>query len=222
MDISFPSGDQGWVSGTHGTVHGLRKWSETHVSSPGGGGYLHNGTGHISAPRVSSTIVERVEFWLKPEAGGGNELRLTMNIDVRDGHRLVVIWGAAAGEPEGRFLFILNQDSGQEYDLAAKTTFEQTFLKLAVARNRQDVVANLRNRGRSLSACIVPVMLGIALFPRLLPWALLALAVVTLAAANANLDERRARTRAARAELAANLLRFAQCLVTRTPPTWSG
>ena len=165
MDISFPNGDQGRVSGIYGTVHGLRRWSDTHVSSSGGDGYLHNGSGHISAPRVRSRIVERVEFWLRPAAGGGNELRLTVNVDVRDGHRLVAIWGSARGEPDGTFLFILNQDSSQQCDLAAKTTFERSFLGLAVARNRQDIVTNLRNRSRSLSACVVLVMLGIALFP---------------------------------------------------------
>src|SRR3546814_5386542 len=38
-----------------GTVCGVGNWSETrvHASSSGGGGYLHNGSGHVSAPTVS-------------------------------------------------------------------------------------------------------------------------------------------------------------------------
>ncbi len=220
MDILFPNGDQGWISGTYGTVQGLRKWTETHVSSSGGGGYLYDGSGYISAPKVSSKIVERVEFWLKPIAPGGNELKLTINVDVRDGHRMVLIWGGLRHETKGKFLFLLNESSGQEYNLAAGSTFEKGFVRSTTDRNRQDVKANLGAWRRSLSICMVLIMFSVVFSPRLLIWALIALAVVTFMAVNFNIDERRARMAAAKAELGTNFLAFSHSLIKATSPRW--
>src|SRR3546814_16139529 len=60
-----------------GTVCGVGNWSETRVdaSSSGGGGYLHHGSGHVSAPTVSvsSTSNEVLRFFMAYDAEGEEE-----------------------------------------------------------------------------------------------------------------------------------------------------
>ena len=55
------------------TVTDVQHWSETRVSgtSSGGGGFLHNGTGTISAPTVSitSSVKTTQRLFLTGEAG---------------------------------------------------------------------------------------------------------------------------------------------------------
>src|SRR3546814_1867529 len=62
-----------------GTVCGVGNWSETrvHASSRGGGGYLHNGSGHVSAPTVSvsSTSTEVLRFFMEYDDEDEEEVR---------------------------------------------------------------------------------------------------------------------------------------------------
>lgn len=51
-----------------GEIMAQNKYSETHVSSSGGGGYIGAHGGHIRAPSVHSTTVTNHEFWIKTEA----------------------------------------------------------------------------------------------------------------------------------------------------------
>ncbi|WP_447952628.1 hypothetical protein [Sphingopyxis chilensis] len=79
-----------------GTVRGVGNWSETHVrsSTSGGGGYVHNGTGHISAPTVtvSSTNTEVMRFFM--EYGDDDEEEVTIKgggFAAREGQRVTVV-----------------------------------------------------------------------------------------------------------------------------------
>lgn len=48
---------------------GHQKISKTHVSSSGGGGYLHQGSGFVDAPKITSTTTTEQEFWLLADGG---------------------------------------------------------------------------------------------------------------------------------------------------------
>lgn len=92
-----------------GTVRGVGNWSETHVSSSssGGGGYIHNGSGRISAPtvHVSSTNTEVMRFFM--EYGEDDEEEVTIKgggFAAREGQRVTVVrigsrpgWGYNVG-----------------------------------------------------------------------------------------------------------------------------
>ena len=60
-----------------GEVMDSNKYSETHVSSSGGGGYVGGSGGHISAPRVSSRAVTNHEFWIRTQDGTEESVQLT-------------------------------------------------------------------------------------------------------------------------------------------------
>ncbi|PAL22410.1 hypothetical protein [Sphingopyxis sp. GW247-27LB] len=79
-----------------GTVCGVGNWSETrvHASSSGGGGYLHNGSGHVSAPTVSvsSTSTEVLRFFMEYDDDDEEEVTIKGGgFAVREGQRVSVI-----------------------------------------------------------------------------------------------------------------------------------
>jgi hypothetical protein len=87
----FPSGREGWINGVRGKIIGSKVWTETHVSSSGGGGYLHNGTGQVHAPTVHSTIIEKGETWVKTK--NGKDVCIPAKITGIEGHDVLVLWG---------------------------------------------------------------------------------------------------------------------------------
>lgn len=87
----FPSGREGWINGVRGKIIGSKVWTETHVSSSGGGGYLHNGTGQVHAPTVHSTIIEKGETWVKTK--NGKDVCIPAKITGIEGHDVLALWG---------------------------------------------------------------------------------------------------------------------------------
>jgi hypothetical protein len=73
-------------------------WTETHVSSSGGGGYVHpTYGGHVSAPTVSSKIVEREKYFVKTD--DGKEVELKDAVTGRKGHQVTLVYGGIDGQP---------------------------------------------------------------------------------------------------------------------------
>ena len=129
-EFRFPDGTTGWLLGQRGHVAGLRKWSETHVKSSGGGGDLDQGTGHVSAPTVTSTSVERVEFWIRPQSG--NEIQLAVNVAVRDGHEVAVVWGNSADQQRGDYFYLRNYSTDTDWLLVDNGPFESIYNRHAL------------------------------------------------------------------------------------------
>lgn len=59
---------------------GQQKVSKTHVSSSGGGGYVHQGTGFVDAPKIKSTTTTEQEFWLQAESGRQVPVRIAGDV----------------------------------------------------------------------------------------------------------------------------------------------
>ncbi len=106
-DLNLNDGTQVWLCKRTGIVDSVKDWSETYVSSSGGGGYLQEGTGHVSAPTVSSTSVHRQVFFLKYEDGTQEEFQTTL-ISVGAGHKVTTVWGAKQGKDKGHNLGLYN------------------------------------------------------------------------------------------------------------------
>ncbi|MBB3175414.1 hypothetical protein FHR90_003269 [Endobacter medicaginis] len=124
-DIVFASGDSGWLCRNDGHVVGLQRWSETHVSSSGGGGHIDKYGGHIEATRISSTVQDRTEFWVKFD--DGSEKQFSCDLSVRDGHRVAVIWGAPASQKEGKYLIMKNLTTGHWILVNRDTPFQRAY-----------------------------------------------------------------------------------------------
>ena len=67
-------------------------WTETHIVSSGGGGYVHpEHGGHVSAPSISSGVIERQRYFVKYK--NGNEAEIRDAVGTRKGHKLWIIFG---------------------------------------------------------------------------------------------------------------------------------
>ena len=116
MDIEI-FGRTMWLYGIEGTVYGLRKWTSTSVQTSGTATTYEIGPGVYSThgPKVTSTINEHQEFWIK--SPGGREKQLQGVYAVADTQTVRVVWGALKGTDAGPDLVVQNVRSGNGWSL---------------------------------------------------------------------------------------------------------
>ncbi|UNC16552.1 hypothetical protein FE249_20455 (plasmid) [Acidiphilium multivorum] len=101
-----------WVRRYFGVVKSVKVWSDTYVSSSGGGGYIHpKDGGRVDAPTVSSTVTERQKFYLETSPGKEEEFDLSA-VGVSEGHKLTIISGGTS--QSGRILYVKNHTTDRE------------------------------------------------------------------------------------------------------------
>jgi len=92
-----------------GEVIGQNKYSETHVSSSGGGGYVGKHGGFVNAPQVNSTVVTNHEFWIKKDNGVEESVQLSgADIPLREGQKVTAIFSHLSSEDEGPCSILVN------------------------------------------------------------------------------------------------------------------
>ena len=97
-----------------GEVAGASKWSTTHVSGGGGGGYVHQGTGYSATAPVTSTTTEHDQFFVRRSDGKETPMRLSdAKLALRDGQDVSLVWGIPAGKNEGAYVAVMNHTTGQ-------------------------------------------------------------------------------------------------------------
>ena len=76
-----------------GTVLSHRRWSDTHIWSSGGGGYVDpKFGGHVAAAQISSQILQRVEVFIKDDDGLKHALELTdVGVPLTDGNKIIAV-----------------------------------------------------------------------------------------------------------------------------------
>ena len=99
-----------------GEVLGQNKYSETHVSSSGGGGHVTQHGGHVSAPKVHSTTVTNHEFWIKTDDGTEESVQLSgYDIPLREGQRITLISAGVKGYDSGYFSILVNHNTSKHW-----------------------------------------------------------------------------------------------------------
>lgn len=87
-------------------------WSETRVSSSGGGGYVHpQHGGHVAAPSVHSTSVERSSYFVK--YGNEWEAEIRDGVACRNGNRIYGVFMARPGTNTNMLVATLNRDTSR-------------------------------------------------------------------------------------------------------------
>ncbi len=101
-----------------GEITGQQKWSETKVSSSGGGGYVGPQGGHVSSPTITSETKTRQEIWIREEDGLESSLELSNKaFPVNHGQRVWIASGANSKERDtARYLIAYNQASDRYFD----------------------------------------------------------------------------------------------------------
>jgi hypothetical protein len=112
-DLTLTGGMRIWLQKDTGVVQSVKDWSETHVRSSGGGGHLSGGTGHVSAPIISSSTIHRQVFFVKCE--DGTEMECDTNlINIGVGHQVTLVWGAKQGKDYGPYLGFYNHTTNRD------------------------------------------------------------------------------------------------------------
>jgi hypothetical protein len=102
-----------------GVVMSTQKWSETRVHSSGGGGYVHQGSGHVSAPTVSSTVSSKHEFWIQAQDGQQIPVQLTdADFPLMAGQLITLVSVPLPKKPnEPRWVYVRNHSAKQSWIL---------------------------------------------------------------------------------------------------------
>lgn len=97
-----------------GEVLGSDKYSETQISSSGGGGYVSTHGGHVSAPRIHSSSVTNHEFWIKTEDGLEKDVQLRgVDIPLRPGQKITLISAGRKGAEKAWYSVLVNHSAGR-------------------------------------------------------------------------------------------------------------
>ncbi len=99
-----------------GEVLGSAIWSSTQVHSSGGGGYVGQYGGHVSAPTISSSTTTHKRFFVRTENGKEHEISLSdSSFSVRDGHRVTAVYAQHRDDESGWLVYLFNHDTGQKH-----------------------------------------------------------------------------------------------------------
>lgn len=111
-----------------GEVIGQNKYSETHVSSSGGGGVVTNRGGYVSAPQVHSRAITNHEFWIKKEDGSEMSVQLSdVDIPLREGHKITLIGSRLSDQKKGPWAVLVNHSEGKHRYIARGEDLNQRF-----------------------------------------------------------------------------------------------
>lgn len=111
MSTSIP-----WAEVISGKITSITRWSDTHIFSHGGGGFVSKDGGHVAAPQVESTSIQRTELFLTTD--NGLEIKLDLsgyNVSFREGSKIIAIRGGERGEKVSSFFYIENVETGETY-----------------------------------------------------------------------------------------------------------
>ena len=115
-----------------GIVVGDKKWSETHVFSTGGKGYVGSQGGYVQLPTINSSVSTRHEIWVK-ENESEREFPICLTdaeVKVRAGHEVIVV--IADTGRHRYFAQLINRASRQSFPLIAN--FQDFVLEAAKLR----------------------------------------------------------------------------------------
>uniref|UniRef100_UPI0039F6E4F4 J domain-containing protein n=1 Tax=Sulfuriferula sp. GW6 TaxID=3345112 RepID=UPI0039F6E4F4 len=101
-----------------GVVIGNEAWSDSHVQSKGGGGFVFMGFGMTSAPKVSSTVTARQRIALRLAAGDVFLEQTGAHLNVTTGQRVVLISVSAAKLRENLPVVLWNLNTGEWFWLS--------------------------------------------------------------------------------------------------------
>lgn len=93
-----------------GEVLDAKKWSETHVSSSGGGSSMTPDGYYTARPvTVTSTVVTRDEIFLRQRDGKEHAIQLSgVDLPTRVGHVLAAVWMIKKGKERGPYVMFHN------------------------------------------------------------------------------------------------------------------
>ena len=95
-----------------GVVTSTKRWSDTHIRSYGGGGYVGSGGGYVSAPQVTSNVVQRLEISVRDSHGKESFEDVSgYGVRFKDGDGIAFLKETASEN----FVYLENTTTGEAY-----------------------------------------------------------------------------------------------------------
>jgi hypothetical protein len=96
-----------------GEVMDSQKWTTTEISGGGGRGVISNGSGYIERDEVKSKTTTHDQIIIRTADGEEESLKVeNLNLAVRQGHWVSLIWAIPSGWKEGPFVAVFNHNTG--------------------------------------------------------------------------------------------------------------
>jgi hypothetical protein len=96
-----------------GEVMDSQKWTTTEISGGGGSGVISNGSGYIEKDEIKSKTTTHDQIIIRTADGEEESLKVEdMNLAVRQGHWVSLIWAIPSGWQEGPFVAVFNHNTG--------------------------------------------------------------------------------------------------------------
>jgi hypothetical protein len=108
----------------NGVVTSTKRWSDTHIRSSGGGGYVGSGGGYVSAPQITSDVVQRLEVSIKDSQGKESfEDVGSYGVSFKEGDGIAIL-----KEPvSSHFVYLENTTTGEVYSFKFAPWFGYAF-----------------------------------------------------------------------------------------------
>lgn len=119
-----------WNNVFAGRVLSVKNWSDTHISSSGGGGYVGQHGGYVAPARVHSQVVQRTELFAVNIDGEEKNFDLSgVDVSFREGSAIFVVWGSETGSSTGQYLYIENLDTRERFAANCPLKVRGSFFK---------------------------------------------------------------------------------------------
>lgn len=101
-----------------GIVLSAERQNQTHISTSGGGGFIHNGGGHINPTRVHSTIQTNQQFWIQTSSGKEVVYKFkNSDIPLRAGQKITVVTATVKNASFSYRTMLVNHSSEQYWTM---------------------------------------------------------------------------------------------------------
>lgn len=126
-----------------GEVLSQNKYSETHVSSSGGGGHIDRNGGYIEAPKIESTSVTNHEIWIRKNDNTEESVQIKgHDIPLRPG-QLITLISAYTNENRTLYHSVLINHNANKHWFINKAKELNRFLHIDVITGKSLVLAGI-------------------------------------------------------------------------------
>lgn len=103
-----------------GTVLSTSKHSRTDVASYGGGGWVGQHGGSVSAPTIVSSTTTKQEIWIRRENGEETAIQISgVDVPVREGQRVTFIAAKSPAAKDGFWVTFVNHSANRHWPLSS-------------------------------------------------------------------------------------------------------
>ncbi|NWB29179.1 hypothetical protein [Pseudomonas gingeri] len=113
---------------TVGEVLDSEKFSQTQVSSSGGGGHIGEHGGNVRPVRIQSTSIINHEFWIREDSGQEKDIKLVgYDIPLRAGQRVSMVMVADLDASKLVYSALVNHSAGKSWILKDADAMDKFF-----------------------------------------------------------------------------------------------